>query len=205
MKKENNNKGFTILEVAISSFIMVVIGVTLVSLQYILQRSQTTLFNSSINVDEANMQISTIVREIRTARAGGNGSYILSTVNAQEIVFFSDIDYDEDSEKVRYFLEGNTLKKGVIEPVGFPVTYPSASEKVRILSENVRNNTLPVFIYYNGDYPTDTQNNPLPYPADVTEVKLIRISLRLNTKDDDPNTDYVLESFANLRTLKDNL
>src|SRR3990167_3437860 len=95
------------------------------------------------------------------SRAGDNGSYPLEIAGDWEIIFYSDIDYDGNAERVRYFLADSTLTKGIIEPTGFPITSPAGNEFVKIISENVRNGIEPVFYYYNSNWPLDKVNNPL--------------------------------------------
>lgn len=202
--KLKNNSGFTLIEMLISIVIMSMLGLALLSLQYIINQNQIVVWRSYTSVDEANRNVSSLVRELRTARSGDNGAFQLELADDNSLTFYSDVDFDGATERVRYFLVGNDLSKGVIEPTGFPVTYPAADEKVRILTENVRNTTNPVFYYYNEDWPEDTIKNPLTTPANPSDITLIRIFLKVNTQDD-PEGDYVLESYAQLRTLKENL
>ena len=48
-------------------------------------------------------------------REGVNGAYPLQTLDDQELTFFSDVDSDGDTEKIRYYLIGNTLYRQVYE------------------------------------------------------------------------------------------
>ncbi len=204
-KLKTSNKGFTLIEVLITIVILTVLGGGILTLIYITSRGRLVTFRNLLDVDQANAQVSLMVRELRNIRYADNASYPLELANDQEIIFYSDIDYDGQSERVRYTLSGNTLYKGVIEPTGFPPTYPISNEKVKVLSENVRNATTPVFYYYNGDWPADTQNNPLPQPVRLSDTKLIKVLLILNTQENDPETNFTLESYVQLRMLKDNL
>ncbi|EKD62628.1 MAG: hypothetical protein ACD_52C00108G0003 [uncultured bacterium] len=206
LQKPNINKaGFTIVEVMVTGFLAVVVGATLVGLQYILTQNQLTVFSNFVNVDEANFSITNMERELRTARSGDNGAYPLEIAGDWEIVFYTDIDYDSSAERVRYTLTGSTLVKGVTQPNGFPITYPTANEAVKIVSENVRNGTEPVFYYYNDGWPLDTQTNPLTSPQRIPDTRLVRLLVRLNSDSSGPDKDYVLESTVTIRELKDNL
>lgn len=205
MKINNKSKGFTLVEVLVGMSAMIILGFAIAGLQYIMTQNQLLVFDNSIKVEISNSNLASLVRELRTARGGDNGAYAIESATHQAITFYSNIDDDSEAEKVRYFLQGTNLSKGIIEPVGYPVTYPSANEKVKIVSENVQNGTIPIFYYYNGDWPQDSINNPLPQPIDVSEVKLMRVYLRTNTRTNDPQSDYVLESVVQIRTLKENL
>jgi prepilin-type N-terminal cleavage/methylation domain-containing protein len=198
------SQGFTLIEVLITATIMVVLGGLILTLINIVSRTRLSTFQNLMNIDQTNAQVSTMVRELRNIQVGDNAAYPLERAADQEIIFYSDIDYDGETEKVRYSLNGTQLEKGVIEPTGYPPTYPSANEKVRILTEDVRNGAEPIFYYYNGDWPADTVNNPLAQPVRLSESKLMKIYLKLNTKDE-PTSDFILESYTQLRILKENL
>lgn len=205
MTKHKLRSGFTLIEMTVGISIMAMIGLAVLGLQYIIGQSQTVAFDQSIKIEIANSSLASLIREIRTARAGDNGAYVIENGTNQTMTFYSDVDFDGLAEKVRYFMDGTSLKKGVIEPTGYPVDYPSNTEKISIVSEYVRNDTAPIFYYYNGDWPADTINNPLPTPVDPDTVRLVRVYLRINPKEDDSGGDYVLDSFAQIRTVKDNL
>lgn len=207
-KKQKTNlqrrSGFTLIEVLITATILAVLGGLMLTLMYITTKTRLITFQNLMNVDQTNNQVLTMVRELRNIQTGENAAYPLERAGDQEIIFYSDIDYDGETEKVRYTLSGSQLIKGVIEPVGYPATYPPENEKVKILTDGVRNATTPIFYYYNGDWPADTLNNPLPQPVRLSDTKLMKVYLRLNTQDD-PDSDFILESYAQLRILKQNL
>jgi len=204
-KRTKLSKGFTLIELLISMALLGILGIGVLSLQVILGQNQVLVINNYLSIDESNRNVTSFTKELRTAQPGENGAYALDITDDQEISFYSDYDFDGDIEKVRYFLDGTTLSKGTTEPSGYPVTYSSTNERVKILTENVRNDTLPLFYYYNGDWPTDTINNPLSTGSRLSDTRTVRIYVRLNTDSDKPDSDYVLESYVNIRMLKDNL
>lgn len=202
---KQNKSGFTLIEVTISAVLMVVLGTGLLGLQYVLGKTQLTAFSSYISSDEANVIVETISRELRTARAGDNGSFLIVSGAGDSLTFYSDVDFDGATEKVQYVRSGNTMTRNVWEPTGYPVTYPESTKKTKILSSNIRNLTVPVFSYYNGSWPTVTTGNPLPTPVDLLSVKLIKIYLRTNEKANAANTDFTADSYASIRMAKTNL
>lgn len=104
-------RGFTIIEtlVAIAVFILAMGAVSLfIIMAY---RSQTYIWQQSRAVDEARKGVETMVKELREAREGDDGSYPLEKSEDKEIIFYSDIDQDEQTERVRYFL--GTVSSGV--------------------------------------------------------------------------------------------
>lgn len=197
-------KGFTIVEVLVSGFILTVLGFLIARIIYTVNQNQLLVFQQYDNIDKANENVQLFVKELRTARDGDNGAFVLEQANDQTIVFYSDIDFDQVTEKVRYFLNGTNLYKGVIKATGYPVNYPQAQEKTTLLADDVRNLQTPVFYYYNSDWPQDSVNNPLIFNKRLSDTKLVKIYLRINSKLD-PKSDFVAESYSQIRTLKDNL
>lgn len=205
MRKQKQLAGVTIIELLISLVLIGILGLALVSLQSSISKNQILIWNNYVAVDDANNAVKQMVKEIRTARSGDNGAYPMQAAYNAEFIFFSDIDSDGASERVRYFLNGTNFNKGVTEPIGYPVTYPLANEKVFTISDKVRNGVTPIFTYYNGDWPEDIINNPLPSPVRLSDTKLMRIYLRLNARANEPEKDYILESYVQVRMLKENL
>lgn len=197
-------KGFTLIEILIAMALTSILGLGVLSLQVILAQNRLVVWRNYISIEEANSNVSMLVREIRNLRPADNAAYPLERAWDQEIIFYSDIDFDGHSEKVRYSLSGTQLTKGVIEPTGYPATYPSANEKVKVVTQNIRNGANPIFYYYNGDWPQDQVNNPLPTPSRLSDTKLMKVYLELNTEDD-PSKNFILESYVQLRMLKQNL
>lgn len=205
MTKNNDSKivkGFTLIELLVTIAITSIFSLGIIGLQRIMTNTQLSTFGSYIDVEQANNGVSTMVREIRNIRAADNAAYPLERAQDQEMIFYSDVDYDGDTDRVRYSLNGTSFIKGVINPVGFPAAYPPANEKVKVITDAVRNGTDPIFYYYNGDWPQDTINNPLPSPTRLSDTKLMKVRLEISTDDNSP---YILESYVQIRTLKENL
>lgn len=205
MKIQKNEKGFTLIEILIAATLIVVLAGGIVTVQYIISQTQTNVFQQMIGVDEANRNVNSLVRELRNTQTGENGAYPLEVAQDQEITFYSDIDNDNLTERVRYYLSGSDLYKSVIEPVGVPGTYPSGNAKTKVVAENIKNNMDPIFYYYNGDWPDDTTNNPLDTPSRLSDTKMMKVYLKINPDDTEDNNEFLLESFVQIRNLKENL
>ena len=91
---------------------------------------------------------------------------------------------------------GTELKKGVIEPTGDPVQYPSSQEKISIITSYVRN-APPIFKYFDSNGAEITS-----VPARLADTKLMKIYLVINVNPNRPPNDFELESFVQLRNLK---
>lgn len=94
--------------------------------------------------------------------------------------------------------EKSILKKGVIEPVGWPPEYPSDQEKITVISRNVMNNFRgeTLFTYY------DKDNNLLPLPARVEKTTFMCFKVIVNVDPNKPPRDFNLSSCVQIRNLK---
>lgn len=200
-KIPSTNSGFTLIEVLVSSAILIILAAGFLGLQYITSQNQLSAWRNYLSIESANNAAGTLARELRDARPSALGAYPLEVANDQELIFYSDIDYDDVVERVRYTLSGTSLTKGIVKPVGDPITYPLASEKVRVLTDIVRNATNPVFYYYNSDWPTDITFNPLPLSERIAETHHVKIRLITNPDSNQANFDYTLESEVKIRML----
>lgn len=97
-------KSFTLIEtlvtIVIFALIMGVVGGVIV----MLYRTHGYTQQQSVAINEARRGVEIMVREIREARPGDDGSYPIEKAGDKEFVFYSDIDKDGETERVRYFL-----------------------------------------------------------------------------------------------------
>jgi hypothetical protein len=145
-----------------------------------------------------------MVSELRRTAQPSTGAYPIELASSTGITFYSDINNDGNVDKVRYYLNGKGITKGVTPPTGSPVTYNSANEvKSTIINYIKASSTLPIFQYYTASYSGTT--SPLTIPVDITAIRLIKTTLIIDT---DPNRSpipIVATSNVTLRNLKDNL
>jgi len=204
MKFTQKESGFTLIEILISVILITILAGAVLSIQFFISQNQISVFRNYLSVEDSNSSVSMFVREVRNAKDAEDGSFSLVSLSDQEIIFYSDYDFDGKVERIRYSLTGTSLTKGVIEPTDPPITYPESAETIKILTNYVRNGTDPVFYYYNKDWPQDIINNPLPLANRLSDTQLVKIALTLNTKAGDPARDYTIESFAQIRLVKEN-
>ncbi|HEY4480242.1 MAG TPA: type II secretion system protein [Candidatus Paceibacterota bacterium] len=197
------NKGFTLLEIviviAIASAIFMAVFYFGESIFSWNSASQKNLSAQS----DARKILKTITRELRSASPSSLGAYPLSQAGASSVTFFSNVDDEPDKEQIRYFLDGNELKRGVIKPSGFPLTYNPANENLSTLIRDINNGLNPVFEYFDSTY--TGASDPLLQPVQPTQVRLVRITVYIEK---DPNKSLgpvVATSQVFLRNLKDNL
>ncbi len=101
---KRKNKGFTIIETLIVTFVFTLIAGALSAMLVLAYRNYGYIFQQSQAIDEARKGIKTMTKEIREARFGDEGSYPIERADNKEFIFYSDIDNDGDTERVRYSL-----------------------------------------------------------------------------------------------------
>lgn len=97
-------RSFTLIEtiVAIAVFILA-LGVVS-SLILMAYRTQSYSWQQSAAIDEARRGVETMVKEIREARPAETGNFPIEKAEDKEFIFYSDIDNNGKTERVRYFL-----------------------------------------------------------------------------------------------------
>ena len=198
-------RGFTLIETIVAIIVFTLALGAVFGLIMMAYQTQSYTWEQSQAIEEARRGVETMVKEIREARTGEDGSYTIYKTEDKEFGFYSDIDRDLDIEKVRYFIEGDPdslegalFKKGVINPVGIPATYPTSSEAIVILAKYLRN-TPPIFRYF------DENGDELPSPARRKDTTLMQVYLIINVDKNRPPQNFELKSEVQIRNLKRNL
>jgi prepilin-type N-terminal cleavage/methylation domain-containing protein len=197
-----NKKGFTLIEtvmtIGIATIIIGVVG-SFVVYSY---RSINSTLGKTLAINNAKKIINTFSRELREAIQADDGSYVIAAAEDFEITFYSDIDTDDDVEKIRYFLEDNKMKKEVTNPVASVYGSP---DTVKTISSYIQNTTgTPLFYFYDRDYRGQATGTPLTTPVSVDNISLIRlIGMKVILDADVRNINSMtLETKAKLRNLE---
>jgi prepilin-type N-terminal cleavage/methylation domain-containing protein len=202
LSQKKQSKGFTLVEMLTTIFIFSTIigGVTLL-LQNILKSSQQQPLALE-TVDQARIVTANFVNELRNANSGNDGSYALNQAADAQIIFYSTYGSATSTQtnRLRYYVSGTTLYKGVTTPNGNPLSYNPASEKTTTLINNIRNASTPVFYYFNGS------STPLVQQVNLNDVKFVEMNLIIPTQDvRGATTTFTVTAGATIRSLKTNL
>lgn len=194
-------RGFTLIEVLIVMSIF-----TLISIGAITIISQTDVFNRITtgrlsSVDEGRKILRPLVGEVRSALPSHEGGYMLAQTQPHAFTFFSDIDGDGLIERVRYFVEDETFKKGVITPTGSPLAYHEEDEHISWVIQNVVNGEMPVFEYYDASY--DGSTDALVPPVSPQDVRMVKITIQIHKADNHEQEAVSLSTQVSIRNLKD--
>lgn len=203
-KNNNKEKGFTLVELLISIFIISILTVTVTTFQRDVFRLNGNLHsNLSAQLDLRHIT-KIMVSELRKAETSSVGGYPISVASTSEIIFYSDLYNTGLKERVRYFLSNGKLKKGVITPSGSPLVYSVSNEKITTLvSDVIASSTLPIFQYYSESYSGNSA--PLSQPVPITDIRLVKITVIIDKDPNLPPGEIVGTSQVNLRNLKNNL
>lgn len=199
--KQSDRRGITLVEVLVSIgiFSFLIIGITallLTSWKY-----NQIVWEQLKTQNEGRKVIRDFVNDLRVASLSSIGAYPIESASSTEIVFYSNIDSDTLKERVRYFLSGRTLRKGVIKPTGSTLSYNSANETFVDIAHDLVTSTV-LLSYYDSNF--SGSQTKLTSPIDVTKIRVVAISLTL---EEDPNASpvpFFIESKVMLRNLKDN-
>lgn len=147
-------------------------------------------------ITSAQRGLDLMVRQIREASYASNGAYPIVALGTSTMSFYAEVDGDAAVERVRYYLSGLDLVRGVIDPTGDPAVY-SSTEATSSLSEGVRNNdeNISLFTYY------DKNGAQISDLTRIADLRFVTINLSV---DIDPNrtpTTTKMRSSAALRNL----
>lgn len=201
---KKNNKGFTLVEalVTLAVFVLLEIGVTtVIQVMYRNYNQQSSALN---NVDMARKVSFNFANEIRNASFGNDGSYPINQAGDNQIIFYSSHDLESGLvDRIRYFISGTTLYKGIITPSGSPLKYIASSEIVGSVETNLANDGTPIFSYYGSDF--NGGGNTLSQPINVTNVKFVKINLIIANQVGNETVNSTITAGGTVRNLKTNL
>ena len=198
-----SKRGFTLVEtmlaVAIFSVVVVAVGAFQRDVFFFNDILQTGLNN----ITEARKVLRPFVGEVRGAQPSNLGASAIQTAEEKTFVFYSDTDADGVKERIRYFVDGDTFKKGVIIPTGNPFVYNQASEKIiNVVNDVINEDTK--FSYYDSNYNGTEQTPPLTFPVSPSDVRLIKVDLTIDTNPNRAPGRMTITTQATVRNLKDN-
>ena len=206
-------KGFTLVETIVAIALFTVGTQATVLLFAKIMRSKAYSMEMGKSAFVVSRSMGDLTQYLRRTRQSDVGLYPIVTADDNDLVFYSDYDKNGKTERLHiYFADGadadanaDTIYMGVREPSGtFPVTYASGDGETITLAEHIVNTPSdPVFSYYNKDYPGDLDHNPVATPAVVSEIRLVKIFLKINIDPNNAPDNIQQETFVELRNLND--
>jgi prepilin-type N-terminal cleavage/methylation domain-containing protein len=203
MDNLNYKKGFTLVELLISIFIISLLTVVINSFARDVFYMSYTLSDSMSAQFDARHIVDSMASELREASQSSLGAYPLVLTGDNSITFYSDLNNDGLEEQVRYFLSSTTLEQGVVVPTGSPLSYNQANEKIStLISSVVSSSTQPIFQYYPSTYAGTS--SPLTQPVNINNVSFVKITVIIDKNTNHAPSQVVVTSGVSLRNLKSN-
>ena len=230
MKKQGIflKKGLTLIEmlVALALFMFGIQATVLIFSKTMKNKAYSMEMGKSALI--VSRSISDLTQYLRRIRQADNGNYPIpsdngnnvscpilnDSANDNEFVFYSDYDKDGKTERIDIYLSpladlstehGRIVYMKIRRPSAtLPVTYaPCYEAPVQLASHIVNTAGDPMFSYYNKNYPADIVNNPLATPANVSQIRLVKIFLKINVDPNRAPDNIQQETFVEFRNLND--
>ncbi len=204
-KSKNNTEGFTLLESLIVLGMIFMISGVIYFMFRNLFATNTFLGESLSNERDIQITVQTMTGELRGATQSSLGSYPLEIAASTSLAFYNNIDSNALVERVQYFLEGTTLKKSVVRPVGNPLSYATttgAQESLTTILKGIAATTTPLFSYYDKFFSGTT--TPLVQPLTIGDVRHIRLTITIDKSATDLIPPITGVGESTIRNLKDN-
>ena len=195
------SEGITLIEMTVVLGIFAIVLVSITVYIWMSLRAQNKSVKHILAQNNARKALSVATAEIRSSMYSDAGSYPIAEATANSITFYTNVDEDVNAERVRYYMDGSELKRGVIEPQGDPPEYTS-TEQVNTLAKYITNLDS-IFTFYDQNY--EGTNNPLPFPVNKSIIKFVKFNLTIDVDTQRLPEPVNVTTGAQLRNLKENL
>lgn len=204
-KKNIFKKGFTLIETLVAITILSLGTAAAVLLFSKMMQSKAYSLEMGRSSFMVSRSIGDLTQALRRARQSDAGAYPIVSANKNDLVVYSDYDKDGVTERLHVYLSNGKVYVGIRRPSStFPKTYATGDETTTQIADHIINTVDdPMFSYYNSDYPEDIINNPVATPADVSEIRLAKIFLKINIDPNRAPDNIQQETFINFRNLND--
>lgn len=197
LRTMNCARAFTLIETVVWVSITTALMLTIVSSVQYFYRTNNYAVEQAAAVSSAQRGIEEMVKTMREAAYSSNGAYPVIAMGTSTFSFYADVDSDPFIERLRYYVEGGSLKRGIIDPSGDPPVY-SNPETISSVSDFVRNidQNVATFNFYdlNGNLMTDL--------TDIAEVRFIEVTIVVNINPYRLPNQFTLRSTAAMRNLR---
>lgn len=177
-KHSQQNTGFTLIEIVIA--LALFSGIVLATGFFLNYMSNVGIFFGEGLTAQQEVQevFRAMITELRSMAPSNTGSYPIAEAATSSLLFYGDIDKDNLFERIRYFLDGTILKKGVIKPSGNPFTYNPANEEISFSVRNIIATSSAIFSYYDKNY--SGSEPAMTPPVNISDIRLIKVDIAIN-------------------------
>jgi prepilin-type N-terminal cleavage/methylation domain-containing protein len=199
----HNQRGVSLIELIVVLVILFVISFAFGKFQKDIFSNNDEYQRRLYAEQEARTSLKNLIAELRSAQQSDVGDYPIILASSSAITFFGDIDGDGLQERVRYYLDGRTLRKTVLKPTGSPHTYVEANEIKSYEINDVITTGGQIFTYYDRNY-TGT-SSALSFPVNVSNIRLVKVTITVDANPTRAPEPITFTSQVMIRNLKDNL
>jgi prepilin-type N-terminal cleavage/methylation domain-containing protein len=191
-------RGFTFIEMLVVVALVGVLSIAIGDSTLSFFKANYSSSGQSNSVTAAQGALDAIVRDLRQADYGADGSYPIISITPNSMKFFSGTNSNGLSRRITIQLSGTSLMEIITDPSGTPPTYSGVAAG-RNMADNVQNVPLgkPLFRYF------DSSGNEITDFSQITSVASVAVTVSVNA---DPKRlrEFTLQSSATLRNLRKN-
>ncbi len=199
-----DEKGMTsAAELLVSVAVMAAVFGGIFNLLYYGQQKWSNTSRDTDARQNVRLAMSKMLKEVREAQSPAEDEYGVYSADALAFQFYADINADPGPERIRYFLNGNQLVRGELDPstTEAPWVYTGV-EETEVIAQYVRNDvSSPIFTYLDEDQ-VELTGLPLSL-VDRKKIRLIEVNLLVDVDTNESPDEMELESEAQLRNLRE--
>ncbi|HEX21025.1 MAG TPA: hypothetical protein ENH19_00040 [Actinobacteria bacterium] len=199
----NNEKGLTLIELIIGVGLMSLVLQGIYAFHYYETKSWDNTTRSIAARTAAQLAINRISRDIRGAQVISETAPAIEAADKNSIIFYADVDNDQQPERLHYYLSGTKLIRGIEESqtTKEPWVFNGVDDVKTTLVKDDRNSAAqPLFRYFSS---MDVEDTNLPLSsARRSKVTLLKINLNVDKDPGKSPAPVQLETTVDLRNIK---
>lgn len=191
-------RAFTLIETVVVVGLTGLVGLGLLSMIAFFYRSNAYLLEATSANESASRGITETLTSLRESSYGEDGAYPIAAAATSSVTFYADLDKDAAIERVRFYLSGGILYRGLTEAGGNPPSYAGQPEAITTIATDVKNaSSTPAFRYF------DEAGAELTGTIDTARIRTVRTRFDVDINPQRAPNIQVLEGAATLRNLID--
>jgi prepilin-type N-terminal cleavage/methylation domain-containing protein len=203
---KNQRGGFSLIEVIIVVAVAASVVVVVSNFGTNISGINGLITNELKSKSDIAQTLEIMSNEIRGAEPSAAGAYAINAAASSSFTFYDSVHANGVIDQVTYYLASSTIWRVLIAPTGTPATYPTSSEIVNDMIDNVSlvSSSTPLFSYYPATY--IGSGSPLSSPVAVASIRLVDItfSSQVNTNPSQPESPQYFSQLVDIRNLDSN-